>query len=77
MRCEIFGFLFQLLIKFHLHDFTFDFTNNGEHNHLELVHEVRHPIEGKDLLQWIQISEAPLHHVVENNPECLTRCLTL
>ena len=59
------GVLFQLLIKFDLHDFTFDFTNNDEHNHLGLVHGVRHSIQVQGLLQWIQISEAFLHHVVE------------
>ena len=66
----VFGYLFQLLIKFDLHDFTFDFTNNGEHNHLGLVHEARHPIKAQGLLQWVLILGILLHHVVENNPEC-------
>ena len=61
VQCDIFGYLFQLLIKFDLHDFTFDFTNNGEHNHLGLVHKARHPIKSQGLLQWIQISGAFEH----------------
>ena len=64
-RCEIFGYLFQLLIKFDLHDFTFDFTNNDEHNHFGLVHEARHQIEDQGLLQWVLISEVLMHHVVK------------